>query len=365
MCGVLRTFAIGLATVALIAAESRCVGADPPDAKKIAEMRSRAQQGYVRQQIELASAYLSGNGVPQDAAEAARWYLKAAESGDAGAENEIGYFYQFGIGVPRDAARAMHWFQLASAAGSTWAKVNLGVSYFQGQGVRRDVAAARHYFQEAADKGAGLAAVYLGLMEYFGIDAPANKIAAEHWFQIGAKLHDPEAAFNLAVLVYQGDAGTRNLGEALALLRFSAGKGYVPGMHALGLFLVNHPGLEQSPQEPRQVLEEASDAGSWKSSILLGILERDGRNGVQADASRAYYHFRLAVLEGGEESEHLLRADLDALEQKLPAGQRSTLTAQAQEWVRQHPVALMFALDSDAENRDFPRVAATDMASLP
>lgn len=356
----------GLATTVLLAADSQCQDPNaPPESPKIAQIRTRAQQGCVREQIELASAYLTGNGVPQSSGEAARWYLKAALSGDPGAENEMGYFYLSGIGVPKDADRAMRWFQLASAGGSVWAKVNLGVSYFRGQGVKRDVVAARHYFQEAAGLGVGLGATYLGVMDYLGVDGPPDKTSAQRWFQMGAKLHDPEAAYDLAVLIYQGDAATRDTEKALALLRFSAGKGYVPGKHALGLFLVNHPELEQSLQETRQVLEEASNAGNWKSSILLGILARDGRRGVPEDASRAYYYFRLAVLQGGEESGHLLRHDLDSLEQKLTPEQRDTLAAQAQEWVRQHPVALMFVLDSGAENRDFPRIAATDMAALP
>jgi hypothetical protein len=37
------------------------------------------------------------------------WYLKAAESGDARAQNNLGWMYQHGQGVPTDFAKAVHW----------------------------------------------------------------------------------------------------------------------------------------------------------------------------------------------------------------------------------------------------------------
>ena len=48
--------------------------------------------------------------------------------------------------------------------------------------------------------------------------------------------------------------------------------GYVPAMHSLGLLLVNHPELKPDPRKAGALLEAAANAGSWKSSIVLGIL---------------------------------------------------------------------------------------------
>jgi TPR repeat protein len=48
--------------------------------------------------------YDEGRGVPQDDAEAVRWYRKAAEQGDAEAQGKLGVMYANGRGVPNDDA---------------------------------------------------------------------------------------------------------------------------------------------------------------------------------------------------------------------------------------------------------------------
>ena len=46
--------------------------------------------------------YNNGEGVPQDHARAARWFLKAAKQGDADAQLSVGLMYDKGEGVPQD-----------------------------------------------------------------------------------------------------------------------------------------------------------------------------------------------------------------------------------------------------------------------
>ena len=48
-------------------------------------MRHVAEQGDVDAQFNLGWCYYMGEGVPQDKAEAAKWYRKAAEQGDVAA----------------------------------------------------------------------------------------------------------------------------------------------------------------------------------------------------------------------------------------------------------------------------------------
>ena len=45
--------------------------------------------------------YDTGEGVPQDDAEAVRWYWLAADQGDAGAQYNLGVSYANGEGVPQ------------------------------------------------------------------------------------------------------------------------------------------------------------------------------------------------------------------------------------------------------------------------
>ena len=61
--------------------------------------------------------YQTGEGVPQDGAEAIRWYRLAAAQGFAEAQFNLGLMYATGEGVPQDDAEAMRWYRLVAAEG--------------------------------------------------------------------------------------------------------------------------------------------------------------------------------------------------------------------------------------------------------
>ena len=59
--------------------------------------------------------YANGNGVTKDKAEAARWYHKAADQGEAYAQYNLGICYANGEGVPKNYIESYKWFCLAAA----------------------------------------------------------------------------------------------------------------------------------------------------------------------------------------------------------------------------------------------------------
>ena len=65
---------------------------------------------------------------------------KDAESGDAEAQFRLGGLYDTGRGVPQDDAEAMKWYRLAADQGHAMAQHNLGGMYHLGQGVPQDYA---------------------------------------------------------------------------------------------------------------------------------------------------------------------------------------------------------------------------------
>jgi hypothetical protein len=68
-------------------------------------------------QYNLGEMYKDGRGVPQDYAEAARWYRKAADQGIDWAQYNLGELYKDGRGVPQDYAEAARWFRKAADQG--------------------------------------------------------------------------------------------------------------------------------------------------------------------------------------------------------------------------------------------------------
>ncbi len=91
--------------------------------------------------------------MPEDDAEAAKWFRKAAKQGDAQAQHNLGVMYQTGMGVPEDDAEAVKWFRKAAEQGYANAQLNLGTRYATGEGVPEDYVRAFAWFNLAAAQG--------------------------------------------------------------------------------------------------------------------------------------------------------------------------------------------------------------------
>jgi uncharacterized protein len=344
-------FAIGVGLTLLFQPNSTL--AIKPDIPRI---QAGAANGSIEDEIKLGAAYLAGHGVVQDEKLAAYWYEKAANSGDPIAQKQIGYLYEVGIGVPRDPGRAVRWFERSVAGGYVGAKIDLGVAYMWGLGVRKDLELSAQFFREAATRGYGLGACYLGDMYYFGNGVAKDEAIAQHWFEIGAKLHDPMSEYRLGVIHSADRSSAPELKKAAQLYRESAGAGYVPAMYALGLLLVRVPDLTLPQDKPVELLREASEAGSWRASLILGVLYRDGR-GVPADRKTAYYHFVLEKLQRGEPTSAPVATDLQILGGELGAAEARATEAEASAWFQKHHIPLEFVYkDGDNEGR-FPLFA--------
>jgi hypothetical protein len=97
--------------------------------------------------------YAKGQGVPQDYAEAVKWYRLAANQGDAFAQFHLGLMYAKGQGVPQDYAEAVKWYRLAANQGAAIAQFNIGLMYAEGDGVPQDYVGAHMWFNLSAAGG--------------------------------------------------------------------------------------------------------------------------------------------------------------------------------------------------------------------
>ena len=116
-------------------------------------IKDSAEQGDADAQCGLGIKYASGNGVPEDDAEAAKWYRKAAEQGQAEAQVNLGSMYANGYGVPKDDTEAVKWYRKAAEQGLAEAQYGLGRAYGTGDGVPQDFVYAYKWFNLAAAKG--------------------------------------------------------------------------------------------------------------------------------------------------------------------------------------------------------------------
>ena len=104
----MRTLVLVWLTVALVAGLAF-------GQKDIDDLRKRAEQGDADAQHSLGVMYHNGEGVPQDYAEAVKWYRLAAEQGFAVAQLNLVFMYYNGEGVPQDYVQAHKWSNLAAS----------------------------------------------------------------------------------------------------------------------------------------------------------------------------------------------------------------------------------------------------------
>jgi TPR repeat protein len=69
--------------------------------------------------------YQNGFGMERNFNEAAKWFQRAAEQGDAKAQSNLGAMYVDGQGVEKDQAKAYQWLTLASEKGELTATKTL------------------------------------------------------------------------------------------------------------------------------------------------------------------------------------------------------------------------------------------------
>ena len=112
-----------------------CAGVPENNAEAARWYRLAAAQGNALAQYNLGDKYKNGAGVPKDNAEAVRWYRLAAAQGNAGAQGSLGFMYATGAGVPQNTERAYVWFSL-EVAGQSVADRHIAV-------INRDRATAR------------------------------------------------------------------------------------------------------------------------------------------------------------------------------------------------------------------------------
>lgn len=115
--------------------------------------RKAADQGDAAAQSDLAWLYTNGRGVETNHFEAVKWYRKSAEQGYALAQHWLGHNYLTGQGVDKDEAEALKWFHQAAENGNVSAQGDLGRAYAAGQGVEQNSSEAVKWYRKAADAG--------------------------------------------------------------------------------------------------------------------------------------------------------------------------------------------------------------------
>ncbi|WP_457581031.1 tetratricopeptide repeat protein [Ensifer canadensis] len=126
--------------------------------------RRAAEKGDAPAQDMLSWMLLEGEIMPPNPTEARRWAERAAEAGIASSMTRLGMLYHNASGVDRDPERAVHWWRRGAMAGDADADAQamLGAACHMGAGTARDGVAALAWLIRATNGGSALAQPFIG-----------------------------------------------------------------------------------------------------------------------------------------------------------------------------------------------------------
>jgi hypothetical protein len=259
--------------------------------------RKAAEQGEPYAQFNLGCILYYGEGVPQDYAEAVKWYRKGAEWGLAEAQYNLGSCYQNGQGVPQDYAEAVKWYRKAAEQGNANAQYNLGCCYDNGEGVFKNDAVAIKWWRKAAEQGMATAQYNLGLCYHNGEGMSKNDAEAVKWWRKASEQGMAAAQYNLGLCYHNGEGVSKNDGEAVEWYRKAAEQANTGAQIALGVAYFTGVGVTTNFAEAVKLFRKPAEQGDSWAQYSLGIAY-DGGYGVTQDHAEAAKWLRRAAQQG-------------------------------------------------------------------
>jgi uncharacterized protein len=250
-----------------------------PVAKPLAEatkkeqeisLKSRAEAGDPTAQVQLGTAYASGDGVTEDDAEAVKWFRKAAEQGDAAGEYSLAEMYLTGRGVSANLIEAAKWMRRAAEHGDARGQFNLAAMHAQGQGIPKDETVAAKWMRKAADQGLAAGQFGLGSMYAHGRGVRQSAAEAAKWHGKAADQGDHAAMNNLAFLLATStDSKVRDPQEAVAIAQklVEAESDNPAYLDTLGTAYFEAGQLEKAAETERRALTLRPDDPSYKKAL--------------------------------------------------------------------------------------------------
>jgi enhanced entry protein EnhC len=278
-----------------------------------------AEKGDQHAQMKLGYMLENGLGLERSAAEAERFYLSAANQGNATAEYLLARLYQLGaLGQVNEVAAKM-WYEKAAlqmplafvalgflsetsddnyslafknyeaALGkeNALSAYNLGLMYEYGKGIPVDFNKAAVLFQQAADKGVSEAMNQLAGLTLYGLGVNKDVALAESWYKKAANAGNTNAMYALGLLAESNINNKPDLATALTYYTQAADKGNEKAMLALARIYDNGLGVPKDIKRSTSIYEELAQRQNAYAQYQLGRYYLEGITGeVSTDKGR-------------------------------------------------------------------------------
>ena len=242
-----------------------------------------AEQSEASAALRLAAAYTKGDsilGLAKDSQKMIRWYRVAADGGNSKAASILGLFLAQGEVIPQDYAEAIKYYEYAIVHGneevSREAQCNLGAMHAEGKGVTQDYGQALKLYTLAAERGCLRSHENIAGMHERGEGVAPSMAQAIKWHTSGAELGSAASQYNLASIYAQGNGVPQNFESAFKWCQMAAEQGDEMAQHNLALMYREGEGTVRDYAQACAWLQRAMQQGYMFSPGVLIRLQDAG-----------------------------------------------------------------------------------------
>ena len=311
--------------------------------------QSKADGGDAEAQFNVGYYY----GRNKDYAEAAKWYLKAADQGYVGAQVQLGQMYLSGAGVPPDPVEGVKWLRKAAQQGDpSIARVYplMGRIYGPGLGpkqgdIMQDWVEAYFWYSLGAmisdpgvdDPYRDTAAAHLTSKQFEEVDSRIQQWNPSPSPYFLAEIKQKEGAMEKQSFLTDAERGPDYLTLETSIGRGSyakaddwflkaADQGGMEEQYRIGFMYMFGLGVRKDYAEAMKCLRKAADQGNAQAQFWVGDMYAKSR-GVEQDNQEAFFWRTVA-----RKSDPRIKAD-DTLENLITAEQKAAVDKRVAEWI--------------------------------
>jgi len=277
------------------------------DESDIPALFRAAEQGNATAQQKLGKAYRDGKYIPKDLQKAIEWFTKSALQGYAPAQNSLGWHYQYAQGIDKNVEVAFDWYQKAYAGGFEAALINIANCYEKGEGTNKDELKAFSLMEPLAVKGNSIAQYNLGRMYLNGIAVIKNPTKGADWYEKSAIQGYASSQFHLANLYSEGNGVPENKQTAAEWYLKAAHQGHELAQRNLAFMYDSGDGIPQDQFIAFGWFEKAALQGDAPSQYALGFNYEHGE-GTEQNLELAFKWYQLAADQGNDAAKEALES---------------------------------------------------------
>ena len=276
-----------------------------------------AEKGDAEVIKDIASDYEFGVGIEKDIFRALDFYEKAVDQGDTEAMNAIGDIFYFGKEIEKDWCKASQWYKLAVKYGDVSQIQFLAhIYHIGGNGLKIDYKQAIACYQILAEEGnveSMKQIAYLYFIGGYGIEK--DEFEAFNWYAKAASNGASDALMKIGSFYKYGSDGVeKNINKAIFWYEKAAEQGDANSMLALGTIYYGGQNVEKNYTEAIKWYSQAADKGKLEAMDILGYIYDFGGYGVERNIKK------VLLWRKKEFEEHLKRANNGNVESQRKIG---------------------------------------------